>query len=430
MGGKAILLVVVSFSLTFLLIGNNFNRMSLSALDNMAYYASRQVAHNIALSGANIACNKFYRDTTWKAGYTNVPCQGGTYSVRVQTVDVINEVRRITSISTFTGYYTGYAGIVYHDTIIITFQPASFARFVYYSVKEVGGIYWSTGDTLTGPLHSQDYIFIQGSPYFYGYVSTLMGIFWHGGTINEPTFAGGYQEGVDIPINNMGVSTDSAAARMGGKYFTGHDTVYMKFVSDSIKYRYTWNGVDSTRRLSTFAPNGVIYVDRGTIRIKGVVKGQYTVSCSGVNANQGGQIWLDDDLVYTQNPLEYPDNTDVLGLVAQNNIYVTDNAANGGGIGINIDGSLYCQGGSFIGQNYNNGGVRGYINLIGGVIQNNRGQINTTSAEIVIKGWNKNYKFDTRLVYMSPPVFPRSGGSQIISWYESGLNAATDRNLY
>jgi hypothetical protein len=427
MGGKAILYVVLSFSLTFLLIGNNFNRMSLSAMDNMTYYACKQISHNIALSGANIACNKFYMNQNWIGGYYNVPNQGGTFSVKCEVIDAINTVKRITSVSTFSGYYSGYSAVVYHDTVIITFQPASFAQFVYYSVKEVGGIYWATGDTTTGRFHSQDYIFIQGSPYWYGYATSLMGIFWHGGTTNKPTFAGGFQAGVNIPISNVGVSNTQAAALSGGKYFTGQSTVYVTFAGDSIRYRYSSGGTDSTRKISTFAPNGVIFINGTDVHVQGTVKGAYTLATNG-------NIWIDDNIVYTSNPLTNPDCQDYLGLVALSSVTVTDNTANRDGV--NINGSIYCQGiggnsGTFSAQNYNKNGIRtGPIKVIGGIIQNNKGQINTTDNNGVIKtGWNREYRFDTRLTYHSPPVFPLTGNTQIISWYESGLNTS-DRNLY
>src|SRR5665811_527734 len=108
MGGKAILFVVLGFSMTFLLIGNNFNRMSLSAMDNMTYYACRRIAHNIALTGANIACNKYYLNANWVGGYSNVPSQGGSFTVTMEKIDILRNIDQIRSISTFNGYYSGY----------------------------------------------------------------------------------------------------------------------------------------------------------------------------------------------------------------------------------------------------------------------------------------------------------------------------------
>src|ERR1035437_2347324 len=142
MGGKAILFVVLGFSLTFLIIGQNFNRVTLKATDNMTNYANVQISHNIALTGANIACNAFYLDPNWTAGYSNVSYQGGTYTVTYQLVDAVKLIKRITSISTYQGY-NGYALNTYHDTVIVTFQPSRFSRYAYYSTSEGGTIYWA-----------------------------------------------------------------------------------------------------------------------------------------------------------------------------------------------------------------------------------------------------------------------------------------------
>jgi hypothetical protein len=429
MGGRAVLLVVMGFSLAFLVIGNNFNRMSLSAMDNMTYYASRQTSHNIVLTGSNIACNKFYLNPNWTGGYTNIPCQGGTFTVTVKNIDTAKLIKSVTTVSTYSGYYTGYSAIVYHDTITVTFQPSRFSRYAYYSVSEgTSTIYWVTGDTVKGPMHTQDNLDINGNPYFYGFVSIGGVVNKANGSSDHPTFAGGLQTGSNIPINAAGVSSIENYAITNGKEFTGRDTVYLTFAGDNIKYRYTYKGTDTTKLLSTFAPNGVIFVKNGCIRMQGTVKGQYTVGCSGTNATTDGFVYIDGDLVYNTNPQTNPASSDILGIVAQNNCIITDNTANRSTI--NIDASIYCQNGSFTAQNYNTGSPRGYINLIGGIIQNVRGPVGTTSGGHIVTGYSKNYSYDSRFMFSSPPNFPNTGAYSVISWFESGLNKATDRNLY
>jgi hypothetical protein len=428
MGGRAVLLVVMGFSMAFLVIGNNFNRMSLSAMDNMTYYASREISHNICLTGANISCNKFYLNPNWAGGYTNIPCQGGTFTATVTNLDTVKLIKRVMIVSTYSGYYTGYSSIVYHDTITVTFQPSRFSRYAFYSVSE-NGVAWATGDTVKGPLQTQDVLTVNGNPYFYGFVGTKGGVVYaNGKTVDHPTFAGGLQTGSNIPINASGVSNVETYAISNGKEITGHDTVYLNFAADSIKYRYTWNGKDTTKKLSTFAPNGDIFVKYGTIRLKGTVKGQYTVGCSGTSTTVGGSCYLDSDIVYNTNPQVNPASTDIFGLVCQNNCIVEDNAANK--TGIYIDASVYCQNGSFTADNYNTGSWRGYISVIGGIIQNVRGPVGTISGGKVTTGYSKNYSYDTRFMFSAPPNFPNTGAYNVISWYESGLNRATDTNLY
>src|ERR1039457_7193226 len=196
MGGKAVLFVVLGFSLTFLLIGQNFNRITLKATDNMTNYANTEISHDISITGANIACNAFYLDPTWTAGYSNRSCQGGTYSVTVQTLDAVKLIKSITSISSFQGF-NGYSLNTYHDTIIVTFQPSRFSRYAYYSVSEGGSpIYWATGDTVKGPLQTQDYLRVSGNPVFLGMVGTKLGVVNKNGSADHPQFLGGDRKSV------------------------------------------------------------------------------------------------------------------------------------------------------------------------------------------------------------------------------------------
>ena len=86
MTGKAILLVVIGFSLTLLAVGQRFGSVSNQAVDNYVKYQKETVAHNIAISGANVAANAIYMNPTWDEGYS-VPFQDGHLDI---TVDVVN----------------------------------------------------------------------------------------------------------------------------------------------------------------------------------------------------------------------------------------------------------------------------------------------------------------------------------------------------
>lgn len=408
MGGKALLFVILGFSITFLLIGNNYNRMASGAVTNMSDYANKQISHSIAVSGANLGCNALFMAPTWSAGYSNLAFQGGTVNVTISTINASEGIKKITSISSFAGY---------HDTVAITFQPSRFSKFAYYSADEGGTIYWATGDTIRGPVHTQDYFRVSGKPYFFGKVTTKLGLVKKSGVTNAPTFAGGFATGVDLPINLSASSNLEAYADVGGYKFTGNDTVYLTFITDSVQIKYKWNGPVTTGKLSVMAPNGVIYVKNATARIKGTVQGQYTIGCSTSNSI-GGSIYLDGDLVYKTNPVTTPSSTDILGVVAQKNIWVTNNKENNTS-GINLNGSFYSQSGSFTAQNYDTRGYAGYINLVGGIIQSVRGAVGQLgSSNTVEDGFNKNYRYDTRFMFKTPPNYPNTGSYEILSWYE------------
>jgi hypothetical protein len=415
MGGRALLFVVMGFSLTFLIIGQNFNRLTVQANDNMTNYANVQISHNIALTGANIAGNAFYLDPGWTAGYTNIPFQNGSYSVTYTLVDAVKLIKRFTSISTYQGF-NGYSLKTYHDTIIVTYQPSRFSRYAYYSTSEGGSpIYWATGDTVKGPLQTQDYLRVSGNPVFLGMVGTKLGVVKKNGSSDHPQFLGGLLTGSNIPINSSGVSTLETFATTGGYTFTGHDTVYLTFAGTNLKYRYAWNGHDTTKVISTLAPNGVIFVKNGTARIKGKITGQLTLGCD--NVTKGGSVYLDSSIAYTTNPVSNPNSTDIFGVVTENNFIITDNTQNRNSVTIN--GSIYCQAGSFTAENYTTRPFCGYINLLGGIVQAVRGAVGIIgSGGTISNGFSKSYSYDRRFMFSAPPNFPNTGSYNVISWYE------------
>ena len=83
MGGKASLLLVLGFSLIFLVVGHNFNNLSVNAVDNITDYYVESMAHNIAVSGANMAASQVFMDKTWGSGYSDLSFAGGIINVYI-----------------------------------------------------------------------------------------------------------------------------------------------------------------------------------------------------------------------------------------------------------------------------------------------------------------------------------------------------------
>jgi len=425
MGGKAILLVVLGFSLIFLVLESNIITTSGRTVDNMTDYYTSTNAHNIAVAGANVGANQVFLDPAWTTGYNNISFQDGSYSVSVAIVNAFENIRRITSVGTFNGR---------SDTVQITLKPSSFSKFAYYSAFEgTSTIYWVTGDTVWGPLHTQDKLTINGDPVFYGKVTTKEKVVVTGWS--NPQFNGGYQNGVDMPIPGDGAANLQALADNGGVDITGQDTVYMTFAGDSIKYKYSYASPFTSVLASTFAPNGAIFASGAVLRIQGTVKGQYSIGCGQVTTTEttgkgkkkktitttkGGDIYLDGDIVYNTDPVSDPNSTDLLGIVAQNNVLITDNAANNSDI--KIQAAVYAETGGFGSENYDSRPVSGTIDLTGGITQNNRMPVGTFtthgSKTVMVSGFLKNYKYDDRLLSGSPPGFPNTGFFEIVSWYE------------
>lgn len=408
MGGKALLFVIAGFSLIFLIVAKNFGSITGRAVDNLVDYHTETIAHNIAVSGANIAANKIYLDPTWDSGISSTPFQQGEVSVSYNVIDPYKDIRELVASGTYNGYTA---------TVEVKLAPSKFSKFAYYSVYEGGSIWWTMNDTVWGPFHTQDYMRVYRHPVFYGKATTKKKlIYYTSKRKDKPRFFGGFERGVDLPLPNDGLDKVELAAMDDGLFINGPDTVYLTFERDSLKYRYSYNSPDTALYLPSVAPNGVIFAKNSIIRMKGVVKGQYSVACSGSGSASEGKIYLDDDIIFNEDPRIHPTSSDLLGIIAKNEVIITDNAANNSDI--NIHASIYAEVGGFGAENYSSRPVSGNINLLGGIIQHTRRAVGTFGSGGIKSGFAKRYRYDDRLMLASPPMFPGTGGFEIVSWYE------------
>ncbi len=452
MGGKASILIVLGFSAVLLVLAQNFNTVTVRAVDNFANYYEETIAYNIAVSGANIAANTLFQDNFWSTGYSNVQFGGGKFDVSVNVDSSASDTSQWQFDITITSTYPwpespapGYDRI--QDTIIIKLQPSSFSRFAYYSAFEPSNIWWTDGDTVFGPMHVQGTLRVNGSPVFHGKVTTETGVdsaggywdyrptgghwerYWRWGRWRwrwvtdyqrvwipaaDPQFLGGYENGIDLDMPTNGVSNVKTMAQSGGHVFSGHDTVYITFDQDSIKYRFSKNDSDTTVLGSDLASNGVIFAEDAVVRTKGTIDGLYTLGVSGTSSD--GKLYLDDDLVYYDNPKNNPSSNDMLGLVVENEVLITNNSANNNDI--NIHATIYVEDGGFGSEDHDSRPNSGTINLMGGIQQATRRAVGTFNSGGVVSGFNKNYRYDDRLLISSPPAFPGTGSFEIVSWFE------------
>lgn len=404
--GKLSLYLVIGFSLIYMVMGSNSNKLTNRTVENMADYHANTVAHNLAVSAANLACNQIFLDDTWDVGIPESDFLGGTVKASLDVVDKVRNYRKLTATGT-------YGGVT--KTVEVLFQPSKFSKFAYYSMDEGGTIWWTANDTIWGPFHTQDYMRVSQHPVFFGKASTKKSlIYYTDQTTDEPKFYGGFEKGIDLPLPTDGLDPMKTAAQNDGLYFTGKDSIYITFKEDSLKFRFKYTDKDSTVYLPSAAPNGVIFAENSIIRMKGIVLGQYSIACSGTAGN--GIIYLDDDIIYKTDPLKNPNATDVLGIVAENKVLITDNAPNWSDI--NIHASIYCEDGGFGAQNYDKRPKSGNINLVGGIIQNIRHAVGTFDKSGIKTGFAKRYRYDERFMLLSPPMFPGTGGLEIVSWFE------------
>lgn len=405
--GRTSLIMVVSFNLVFATIGFNLSKVAVDAYDNYIDYYNRTVARHIASSAANMAATQITFNPNWRTGYPNTNFGGGTYNASVTTVD--------------SGRIQLVVNATYNNktaTTVLLLGLTKFSKFAYYSKIE-GAIYWITGDTVFGPFHTQQRISVSGSPVFMGKATSKNGVFLSPSN-STPKFLGGYQSGVDINL-----PTDFSALRSyaqnGGKY-TNNQDMYLRFNSDgSVTYRFgSWTAPPAyTEPITTFAPNGVLMVDNANLHIKGQVNGKLTISATGSSGASKGNVWVDSSVTYQTNPLLDPSSSNMLGIVCDNDVIVTDNTNNNNPAnGVKIHASILSKSGGLKAENYNTRPVAGTLTLLGGVQQYQRGPVGTFGGGGIVSGFQKNYRYDERLMIDSPPLYPTTGSYEVLSWYE------------
>jgi hypothetical protein len=400
--GRTSLIMVIVVSTLILFFGGDLSKVSTSAYENYLDYYCKAVAHTIATSVANMACNEIYLSPNWRVGYSNLQIDGGTANATVDTVGG-GKLRVVV-----TSQYN-----LVKDTIIVLWGLTAFSKFAYYSFIE-GDIYWITGDTVWGPFHSQQRVNVSGDPVFYGKVTAKNGLFKKPKS-SQPKFYGGFQAGVSLTLP-VDFQPLKVAAQTGGRYVSKKD-VSLTFNGDGSVTYQEGTGPVTTVSLSEYAGNGAIYVDNANLRIKGTLSGKVTVAATGSSGAAKGNVFLDDDVVYAHDPRNGP-SEDLLGICADNDVVISENASNNSDI--RIDGSVFSRSGGVKAENHNGRPVSGTIYLLGGIIQYQRGPVGTFSGSppVIDHGFQKRYLYDDRLMVDSPPYFPTTGSYEILSWYE------------
>lgn len=126
---------------------------------------------------------------------------------------------------------------------------------------------------------------------------------------------------------------------------------------------------------------------------------------------QGHLTIASDNYIYIVGDLLYSNNQqDLLGLVAQNAVWIWNPMKNINSSGTSgtallgqnrtIYGAILSVAHTFQVQNYRIGGARGTLKVVGSIAQNFRGTVGYGS-----NGFLKDYGYDTRLTYSSPPKF-------------------------
>jgi hypothetical protein len=185
----------------------------------------------------------------------------------------------------------------------------------------------------------------------------------------------------------------TAAQQVDGLYLSG-DSAIMLLPNGTMNVT---NEAKGWRDQNVPLPaNGAVYVNNGYLDISGTLKGQLTVATNR-------SIYVVGNLLYSSNPRTDPLSGDLLGLVAQNNVYIGRDAP----YNVEVDAYIVALNTSFGVENYS-GALKGTLTLYGGITQYRRGPVGTfnSTTGAKVSGYTKDYYYDGRLLNATPLYFP------------------------
>ncbi len=363
----------------------------------------------------------YYKTTVDPAQKGWVTYQDGSYSLSVtQTPSrpgvILESTGRIVNVQ------SGGSTDTVSRKVKVRIQKKSFVHYLYFTDYETvegtgDNIWFITGDIIRGPLHTNDGISIDGSPIFKGKVTTSRTIYKKSGS--NPDFQQGYEENVqplEIPTTNQELKT---WALVNGYYYYGQTTI--SFLSSG-SLNITNNNSLSTgpTGIVSMPSNGVIYIDgqagskfnstNGDAYVSGTLAGKLTI---GTKNN----IYITDNVLYND------PNSDVLGLIAENYVFINHRDKYGNDVAptnIEIDAAVFAINHSFGYEDYAYD-VKGTLTVKGAIAQRYRGPVGTFYwSGTKASGYSKNYWYDERMLYTQPPHFiePLNSGFEVIDWNE------------
>jgi hypothetical protein len=362
---------------------------------------------------------------------------------------------------------TGFSGNA-KVSIVATFKPPSFLDYMYFTQHETSdpvtygypnpsaaldgansqcNLLWQTGrynnpipgsggdycdkisfisgDTINGPLYTDDALAICGHPTFGrssldmievgapspGWYSTCSG--------SSPNFVGNYVPGAgQLHPPSSGTSTLQNVVQSTFNY-TGQVRICLNGTSMTVGTGSTCTGKYS----GPIPSNGVVYVDNGSCSTAYTPFNVTYPSTSGcgnayVSGSYSGQLTIaaKNDIIVNGNLTN--SGGGLLGLIADNFVRVYHPCSNGNNqsgsmTDPEIDAAILAIAHSFIVDNYNCGNQLGTLTVDGAIAQDFRGPVGTYGGYGGGTGYSKNYVYDDRLRYLEPPYFLAPEGA---SW--------------
>ncbi|RPH94271.1 T9SS C-terminal target domain-containing protein [candidate division KSB1 bacterium] len=320
-------------------------------------------------------------------------------------------MRKLISVVLFLAATTGVVSLAYG------------INYAYFSDRELTRFgdrikFWS-GDTLTGPIRSNDTIAIMGTPCFYDFFISSAGDYWH--TTNPdpqysypPVFSA---PRLEIPPN---ASHFRQLAIEQGHYFNAGPsmTARVEIREDSLRIWWRLEGtpLDTSQFIDYPLPDSAVVFFNCPLTLFGTVS-------TNLILGAGGTVGLEDNVRYiSADPLTGAapaDHSERFVLIAEGDIKVLNTPANGrensaglGNIQTNPDSTDIVLDGIYVAlnesftfaqQNDPDSGYvcqcqpddRGTIHLYGSLIQKRRGYVHRSTNSST--GYLKQYRYDNSL---------------------------------
>ena len=234
------------------------------------------------------------------------------------------------------------------------------------------------------------------------------------------------------PANTANVCVPSNPVTGGSVNLPSNGVIYV----ENCQAAYTANGKCNGSNANPLSAAGETGVGGPTIG-DAIIQGSITTPTIVGSANN---IVIDGNLCYTDalssghctTSAPASPSTNILGLVALNYVEVNhpvdgngnnvsscspSNSTSSGAVNCDlssptIDAVILALNHSFLVNNYDTGNALGTITLNGTIDEDWRGPVGTSSGGSIHTGYAKNYQYDPRLIYLSPPYYLSPGTSQ------------------
>ncbi len=281
-------------------------------------------------------------------------------------------------------------------------------------------IYFVGGETVSGPLHTNDaFLVCNGQPVFGRSPADAIEVSsappgWYGCSGSSPNFVGTFVTNAAVltpPPTNTQLKTIAGACYR----YTGQTKIVLN------GNNFTVNGGAS----QAIPANGVIYVANGQCSsayspFTATYPNSSTCGNVYVHGDYSGKLTIaaENDVIIDGNLRRQGDG--LLGLVANNFVrvqhqFATQTSQSACGTGSNgtsfnnlqMDAAILAIQHSFIVDHYNCGNPLGNLTVNGAIAQKFRGVVGTfnPSTGAAATGYRKQYIYDDRLKYISPPHF-------------------------